>query len=71
VTSPGLARSAGPPVPAGWSTAFAALRLPPTAGVLVVPVPMSKIRCQALPDEGLTHAEIVKSCSAPNMPVGI
>jgi hypothetical protein len=29
------------PVPAGWSAAFAALRLPPSASVLVVPVPMS------------------------------
>ena len=28
------------PVPAGWSAAFAALRLPPSASVLVVPVPM-------------------------------
>ena len=29
------------PVPPGWSEAFAALRLPPSASVLVVPVPMS------------------------------
>jgi hypothetical protein len=29
------------PVPPGWSAAFAALRLPPSASVLVVPVPMS------------------------------
>jgi hypothetical protein len=29
------------PVPHGWSAAFAALRLPPSASVLVVPVPMS------------------------------
>ena len=28
-------------VPPGWSAAFAALRLPPSASVLVVPVPMS------------------------------
>ena len=28
------------PVPAGWSAAFAALRLPPSASVLVVPIPM-------------------------------
>ena len=27
------------PVPAGWTAAFAALRLPPGAGVLVVPIP--------------------------------
>jgi len=33
--------AAATPVPAGWSAAFAALRLPPTASVLVVPVPMS------------------------------
>jgi hypothetical protein len=29
------------PVPHGWSAAFAALRLPPSASVLVVPVPLS------------------------------
>jgi hypothetical protein len=29
------------PVPPGWSAAFAGLRLPPAASVLVVPVPMS------------------------------
>ena len=29
------------PVPPGWSAAFAALRLPPSASVLVVPVPLS------------------------------
>ena len=29
------------PVPPGWSAAFAALRLPPSASVLVVPVPRS------------------------------
>jgi hypothetical protein len=28
------------PVPAGWTAAFAALRLPPGAGVLVVPIPV-------------------------------
>jgi len=28
------------PVPAGWTPAFAALRLPPGAGVLVVPIPV-------------------------------
>ena len=33
--------AAAAPVPAGWSAAFAALRLPPSASVLVVPVPMS------------------------------
>ncbi len=33
--------AAATPVPAGWPTAFAALRLPPSASVLVVPVPMS------------------------------
>jgi hypothetical protein len=32
--------AAASPVPAGWSAAFAALRLPPSASVLVVPVPM-------------------------------
>jgi hypothetical protein len=30
------------PVPAGWQAAFARLRLPPDAGVLVVPVPYSQ-----------------------------
>jgi hypothetical protein len=29
------------PLPPGWSAAFAALRLPPSASVLVVPVPLS------------------------------
>jgi hypothetical protein len=29
------------PVPPGWSAAFAALRLPPSASVLTVPIPMS------------------------------
>jgi hypothetical protein len=33
--------AAATPVPAGWSAAFGALRLPPSASVLVVPVPMS------------------------------
>jgi hypothetical protein len=33
--------AAATPVPAGWSAVFAALRLPPSASVLVVPVPMS------------------------------
>ena len=33
--------AAATPVPAGWPAAFAALRLPPSASVLVVPVPMS------------------------------
>jgi hypothetical protein len=32
---------AATPVPAGWSATFAALRLPPSASVLVLPVPMS------------------------------
>jgi hypothetical protein len=36
-----LPAAAATPVPAGWSAAFAALRLPATASVLVVPVPMS------------------------------
>jgi len=34
-----LPAAAAPPLPAGWSAAFAALRLPPGARVLVVPVP--------------------------------
>jgi hypothetical protein len=33
--------AAATPVPHGWSAAFAALRLPPSASVLVVPVPLS------------------------------
>ena len=33
--------AAATPVPPGWPAAFAALRLPPSASVLVVPVPMS------------------------------
>jgi hypothetical protein len=33
--------AAAVPVPHGWPAAFAALRLPPSASVLVVPVPMS------------------------------
>jgi hypothetical protein len=33
--------AAATPVPAGWSAAFTALRLPASASVLVVPVPMS------------------------------
>jgi hypothetical protein len=33
--------AAATPVPAGWSATFAALRLPASASVLVVPVPMS------------------------------
>ena len=33
--------AAAAPVPHGWSAAFAWLRLPPSASVLVVPVPMS------------------------------
>ncbi|HYX59211.1 MAG TPA: hypothetical protein VE888_09410 [Streptosporangiaceae bacterium] len=33
--------AAAVPVPHGWSAVFAALRLPPSASVLVVPVPMS------------------------------
>ena len=33
--------AAAVPVPHGWSAAFSALRLPPSASVLVVPVPMS------------------------------
>jgi hypothetical protein len=33
--------AAAVPVPHGWSAAFAALRLPPSASVLVVPVPMA------------------------------
>src|SRR5207237_4397620 len=41
--------AAATPVPAGWSAAFAALRLPPSASVLVVRVTMSNftehLRC--------------------------
>ena len=33
--------AAATPVPPGWTAAFAALRLPPSASVLVVPIPMS------------------------------
>ena len=33
--------AAAVPVPHGWSAAFSALRLPPSASVLVVPVPMA------------------------------
>jgi hypothetical protein len=33
--------AAATPVPPGWTAAFAELRLPPSASVLVVPVPMS------------------------------
>jgi hypothetical protein len=36
-----LPAAAATPVPPGWSAAFAALRLPAAASVLVVPVPMS------------------------------
>ena len=36
-----LPAAAATPVPAGWSAAFAALRLPASASVLVVPLPMS------------------------------
>jgi hypothetical protein len=36
-----LPAAAATPVPPGWSAAFAALRLPATASVLVVPIPMS------------------------------
>ena len=36
-----LPDAAATPVPAGWSAAFAALRLPASASVLVVPLPMS------------------------------
>jgi hypothetical protein len=36
-----LPAAAAAPVPAGWTETFAALRLPPSASVLVVPVPMS------------------------------
>jgi hypothetical protein len=36
-----LPAAATAPVPPGWSAAFAALRLPATASVLVVPIPMS------------------------------
>jgi hypothetical protein len=36
-----LPAAAATPVPPGWPAAFAALRLPPSASVLVVPVPMS------------------------------
>ena len=36
-----LPAGSGPGVPAGWTAAFAALRLPPAAHVLVVPLPAS------------------------------
>ena len=36
-----LPAAAVTPLPPGWSAAFAALRLPPSASVLVVPIPMS------------------------------
>jgi hypothetical protein len=46
------------PVPAGWTAAFAALRLPPGAGVLVVPIPVrtytAPLRWQA--DTGVPSA---------------
>jgi hypothetical protein len=38
-----LPAAAAPPLPAGWSAAFAALRLPPGARVLVVPVPTAML----------------------------
>jgi len=38
-----LPAAVAPPVPAGWSAAFAALRLPPGARVLVVPVPTATL----------------------------
>jgi hypothetical protein len=36
-----LPAAAATPLPSGWSAVFAALRLPPSASVLVVPIPMS------------------------------
>jgi hypothetical protein len=36
-----LAANTANPVPPGWTAAFAALRLPPSASVLTVPIPMS------------------------------
>jgi hypothetical protein len=36
-----LAANTATPVPPGWPAAFAALRLPPSASVLTVPLPMS------------------------------
>jgi hypothetical protein len=36
-----LPAAAAIPLPSGWSAVFAALRLPPSASVLVVPIPMS------------------------------
>jgi hypothetical protein len=36
-----LGANAASPVPPGWTAAFAALRLPPSASVLTVPIPMS------------------------------
>jgi hypothetical protein len=36
-----LPAAAATPLPSGWSAVFAALRLPPDASVLVVPLPMS------------------------------
>jgi hypothetical protein len=38
-----LPAAVAPPTPAGWSAAFAALRLPPGARVLVVPVPTATL----------------------------
>jgi hypothetical protein len=38
-----LQAAVAPPTPAGWSAAFAALRLPPGARVLVVPVPTATL----------------------------
>ena len=38
-----LPAASAPRLPAGWSAAFAALRLPPDAGVLVVPVPTATL----------------------------
>jgi hypothetical protein len=38
-----LPAAVAPPAPAGWSAAFAALRLPPGARVLVVPVPTATL----------------------------
>ncbi len=37
-----LPAAAAPPLPPGWSAAFASLRLPVSASVLVVPIPVSR-----------------------------
>lgn len=53
-----------PTAPAGWSAAFARLRLPPGARVLVVPGPVQAIRWQA--DTGEPISLIGGNCIAPS-----